>query len=157
MFKGLSARIADARRLTQPLNAGPATATKRTDQAARGVEATARAASLKVAVQLKPELLGQISPDDTVFVYAKAVDGGRMPLALAHARASQLPLIVTLNDSSAMVPAFNLSSEAQVRVIARVSKTGEAMLQTGDLIGESPPVSTRGNVPVFVTIDQRVR
>ncbi len=157
MFKGLSARIADARRLTQPLNAGPATATKRTDQAARGVEATARAASLKVAVQLKPELLGQISADDTVFVYAKAVDGGRMPLALAHARASQLPLIVTLNDSSAMVPAFNLSSEAQVRVIARVSKTGEAMLQTGDLIGESPPVSTRGNVPVFVTIDQRVR
>jgi cytochrome c-type biogenesis protein CcmH len=157
MFEGLSARIADAKRLVRSLNANNATTTKRSGQAAENVEATAHAASLQVSVQLAPELSGRVSPEDTVFVYAQAVGGGRMPLALAHARASQLPLIVTLNDSMAMVPAFKLSSEARVRVTARVSKSGAATPRSGDLVGESPPVSTRGNAPISVTIDQVVR
>lgn len=153
-FEGLSARIAEATRLAQPLGVDRTTTPKRSDQADEHVEATARVASLQVAVQLAPELSARISPEDTVFVYAQATEGAGIPLALVRARASQLPLIVTLDDSMAMTPAAKLSSETRVRVTARVSKAGEATLRSGDLVGESPPVSTHSNAPVFVTIDQ---
>jgi cytochrome c-type biogenesis protein CcmH len=155
-FEGLREQLAQARRLAgQPGSPVP------TQAAVAGAGADARAdagaavpASLQVAVQLAPEVKDRVSPEDTVFVYAQALTGPRVPLALARLTASRLPLQITLDDTMAMAPAFKLSSQEQVTVTARVSKTGNAMPESGDLLGESEAVSTRQQDPVSIAIDK---
>jgi cytochrome c-type biogenesis protein CcmH len=110
-------------------------------------------AALTVDVTLDPALKGQVSPDDTVFVYAKATEGPPMPLAIARHRVADLPLRVKLDDSMAMMPAMRLSKFPQVEVIARVSKAGSAMPQSGDLMGSRSPVSPASDEQVAIVID----
>jgi cytochrome c-type biogenesis protein CcmH len=92
-------------------------------------------------VSLSSALAAKVDPQDTVFVFARAVDGPRMPLAIVRKQVKDLPLNFTLDDSMAMTPATKISSMQRVIVGARVSKRGEATPQPGDLQGQSPPVS----------------
>jgi len=98
---------------------------------------------LQVEVALDAELMDFTSPDDSVFIYAKAAAGPPMPLAVARMRVADLPLKVALNDSMAMTPQMKLSSFERVLVGARVSKSGQAMPQSGDL--QSTEVETASN------------
>ncbi|MDO8788247.1 MAG: c-type cytochrome biogenesis protein CcmI [Sulfuritalea sp.] len=91
-------------------------------------------------VKLAPALAGKAQPDDTLFILARAVDGPRMPLAVLRKRVADLPLSFTLDDSLALDPQMRLSSVAAVNIEARISKSGQAMPQPGDLIGESGPL-----------------
>lgn len=102
--------------------------------------ASAAAASVSGRVTLAASLAAQAGPEDTVFVFARPADGSRMPLALLRAKVKDLPLQFTLDDSLAMNPAAKLSDAKQVVVGARVSKSGQAMPQPGDLQGVSQPV-----------------
>lgn len=92
-------------------------------------------ASIDVQVSLAPEQQKLAGPADTVFIYAQALSGPKMPLAVIRRQVSELPLTVSLNDAMAMTPAMKLSGFAQVKLIARISKSGNAMPQPGDLIG----------------------
>ncbi|HSB23220.1 MAG TPA: c-type cytochrome biogenesis protein CcmI [Burkholderiaceae bacterium] len=92
-------------------------------------------------VKLSAGLASKAAPDDTVFVYARAAQGPRMPLAILRRQVKDLPLQFALDDSMAMSPAARLSSAQQVVVSARISKSGNAMPQPGDLLGESAPVT----------------
>jgi cytochrome c-type biogenesis protein CcmH len=96
---------------------------------------------LRGTVSLSPALKDKVSPDDTVFVFARAVDGPPMPLAVQKARVRDLPLQFELNDSMAMNPAMKLSAFARVIVTARVSKSGTAASASGDLQGVSSPAA----------------
>lgn len=89
---------------------------------------------------LAKEILAQTSPQDTVFIYATAVEGSRTPLAIIKTTVAQLPYDFVLDDNSAMNPQFKLSSQQQVTVRARISKTGNAMPQPGDLTANVSPV-----------------
>ncbi|MGZ4990391.1 MAG: c-type cytochrome biogenesis protein CcmI [Methylobacter sp.] len=95
----------------------------------------ATAASIEVQVSLAPELQQSASPNDTVFIYAQALSGPKMPLAIVRKQVSELPLTVSLTDAMAMMPTMKLSSFEQVKLLARISKSGDAMQQPGDLIG----------------------
>ncbi|MBC8378355.1 MAG: c-type cytochrome biogenesis protein CcmI [Planctomycetes bacterium] len=95
----------------------------------------AHAASVKVLVSLAPELQKSASPADTVFIYAQALSGPKMPLAIVRKQVSELPITVELTDALAMTPTMKLSTFAQVKLLARISKSGNAMQQPGDLIG----------------------
>ena len=99
-------------------------------------------ASIQVSVSLDPALTSSASPDDTVFIFARAVSGPRMPLAIVRKQVRDLPVTVTLDDSLAMSPAMVLSRFPQVAIGARVSKTGQAMPAPGDLQGMQSPVPT---------------
>lgn len=99
------------------------------------------AARLTGEVVLSPELAARVAAGDTVFVYARAAEGPRMPLAIVRQPAGGWPLRFTLDDSSAMSPQSRLSGARSVVVVARISKSGNAMPQSGDLIGESAPMS----------------
>lgn len=114
--------------------------------------ATAREA-IGGTVTLGEGLASQASPDDTVFVYAHPV-GARMPLAVVRAKAADLPLHFRLDDTMAMTPTMKLSGQKQVVVTARISKSGNALTQPGDLVGDSGPV-TPGTANVAITIDGR--
>ncbi len=102
---------------------------------------TALSSSVSGTVTLAPALARQASPDDTVFIYARDAQGSRLPLAILRKQVRDLPYRFTLDDSLAMSPAAKLSGVRQVIVEARVSKSGEARAQPGDLSGQSGPVS----------------
>lgn len=91
-------------------------------------------------VSLSPQLAGKVSPDDTVFIYAKAAQGPKMPLAIIRKQVRDLPYQFELTDAMAMAPQFKLSGFSEVIVNARISKSGDAMPQAGDWIGQSGAV-----------------
>lgn len=91
-------------------------------------------ARITVEVALAPAILDKASPGDTLFVLARAESGPPMPLAVARHQVSELPLTVTLTDAMAMMPAMKLSSFPRVKVSAKVSKSGQAGTQAGDLV-----------------------
>jgi cytochrome c-type biogenesis protein CcmH len=97
--------------------------------------------SVSGRVSLSAALRAQAAPDDTVFVFARAASGPRMPLAIVRKKVSDLPFDFMLDDSTAMSPSSKLSSAAQVVVGARISKSGNAMPQPGDLQGFSAAVA----------------
>ena len=90
---------------------------------------------------LAPALAARAAPDDTVFIFARSPQGSKMPLAIQRRQVKDLPLELTLDDSMAMSPALRLSGVQQVVVGARVSKSGNAMPQPGDLQGLSAAVA----------------
>jgi cytochrome c-type biogenesis protein CcmH len=91
--------------------------------------------SVAVQVSLSDGLQSDLKPEDTVFIYAQALSGPKMPLAIIRKQASELPLSVNLTDADSMLPNMKLSNFKQVRLLARISKSGNAMPQPGDLIG----------------------
>ena len=103
--------------------------------------ATTAGASVQVRVTLAPALAAKAAPDDTVFIFARALQGPKAPLAIQRRQVKDLPLDLTLDDSMAMSPALRLSTVAQVVIGARISKSGNAMPQPGDLQGLSPAVA----------------
>jgi cytochrome c-type biogenesis protein CcmH len=115
--------------------------------------ANAGATSVSGRVELAAALKGKAAPDDVVFIFARAVDGPRMPLAALRSKVADLPLDFVLDDSQAVMPGSNLSSAQQVRVEVRISKTGTAMPGKGDLTGKSAAVKP-GAKGVRVVIDQ---
>jgi cytochrome c-type biogenesis protein CcmH len=98
-------------------------------------EAKASNFTLSVQVSLAPKLQKATAAEDTVFIYAQALSGPKMPLAIVRKHVSDLPLAVSLNDSMAMMPNMKLSNFASVKLLARISKSGNAMTQPNDLIG----------------------
>lgn len=92
-------------------------------------------------VTLAPSLLKNVQPTDTVFVVARPPTGSRMPLAALRVQVKDLPLQFVLDDSMGMSPAVKLSTAGKVIVSARVSKSGNAIPEKGDLSGEIGPVA----------------
>ncbi len=111
-------------------------------------------ASITVNVSLAEELKGKVLKSDTLFVYARAINGPKMPLALVKMTAGDVPTTVTLDDSVSMMPAMTLSSMDQVEVIARISKSGQAIMQSGDIFGSIHPVTTHQSETVDVLISE---
>ena len=107
-------------------------------------------------VSIAPALLPRVGAGDTLFVFARAVDGPRMPLAIVRVPANPAwPFKFTLDDSSAMTPQMKLSGQAQVMLVARLSRSGNAMPQSGDLTGTVGPVAV-GKRDVQLVIDSVV-
>ena len=118
---------------------------------------TTATASVNIQVSLAPELQKQTSPDDTLFVYAQATSGPQMPLAIVRKQVKDLPLTVSLNDAQAMTPEMKLSNFTNVKLLARVSKSGNAMKQAGDLIGVIDDVTLADKTPHTLIINSVVK
>ena len=113
---------------------------------------TSAGAGIQGKVSLAPALAGKVQPDDTVFIFARASEGPRMPLAILRRKASELPITFTLDDSTAMSQEMRLSKFPLVVVGARVSRSGNAMPQSGDLLGQSAAVRA-GDGALSLVID----
>lgn len=117
------------------------------------VVTAAAGASIRGRISLSPALQARAHPNDTVFIVARAEQGPRMPLAIVRLRVADLPADFTLDDSSAMSPRMRLSSHPDVVVSARVSRSGRALPEPGDLVGTT--VHTRvGQRGVELRIDR---
>lgn len=147
--------IAEARALStkQAVPAAvPMPATAASDKVAR----QSGAGSVSGVVMLAPGVAGRVAPADTLFVFARPVEGSRMPLAIIRTQAGSLPFKFTLDDSLAMAPGMRISGHKEVVIGARISKSGSATPQAGDLETVTAPVAvgTRG-VNVLIGAEKR--
>jgi cytochrome c-type biogenesis protein CcmH len=114
------------------------------------------AAQISGRVTLSAALRDKTSSDATLFVFARAETGPRMPLAIVQANVNSLPMDFILDDQSSMSPALKLSNFKHVIVTARVSRSGSALPQSGDLVGSSGPVPL-GTHDLHIEISQVVK
>ncbi|MCU0940370.1 MAG: hypothetical protein MUC86_14825 [Burkholderiaceae bacterium] len=117
----------------------------------RAAAAAAADAGKPATVTLSPALKAKAAPTDRVFIFARPAAGSRMPLALTSVQVKDLPAKFTLDDTMGMSPDFKLSSQSEVIVGARVSKTGQPMPNSGDFEGLSTPVKLED---AAITIDK---
>ncbi len=102
-------------------------------------------------VRLDPALRARVSDQDTVFIFARAPQGPRMPVAIIRAQVKDLPMDFTLDDSNAMNPAMALSRFDRVEVVARISRSGNAMPSSGDLQGSAGVVGPGDEARVVIS------
>lgn len=120
-----------------------------------GMASSADAAPATVAgqVELAPALAARVGATDTLFVFARAVTGSRMPLAVVRRPVGAWPATFELDDSTAMSAERRLSGQREVVIAARISRSGSATPQAGDLIGQTGVLSP-GARGVRITIDR---
>lgn len=136
-------------RARQQIEGGSST----TEQAsATSEKADTAGATLQIQVALDPKVAESVSPQDTVFVFARAVAGPPVPLAAKRLTIADLPATVTLGDADAMVPSMKISSVEQVTVMARVSRSGDAT--KGEWMGQSEALDTASDNAIDLVIDR---
>lgn len=111
---------------------------------------------LTVQVDIAPALRERLNASDVLFVFARPAEGSRMPLAIQRLPAANLPATIVLDDSHSMMPALKLSTMPQVVVGARISSSGQAIPQPGDLEGLSAPLPNSTRETIRLLIDQVV-
>jgi cytochrome c-type biogenesis protein CcmH len=159
----IDASIAEARELgglkSAPTAASAPMPATRAAESAKAPPSTATpsptlpGATVAGTVTLAPALAAKTSPTDTVYIFARAAEGPKMPLAILKKQVKDLPAAFMLDDSMAMAPNFALSNFPNVVVGARISKSGSATPQSGDLEGFSSVV-TIGATGLSVVIDR---
>lgn len=106
-----------------------------------GQDTAASKTSIQVTVKLSKELQRKLSANDVLFVFAKALNGPPMPLAVVKQPVGRFPIVIELNDQQSMMPELKLSKFASVIVGARISKTGTPQGESGDLEAVAVPVT----------------
>lgn len=126
------------------------------DQSPGLQDSRASQAAVTVHVSLSDTLRDSAAAADTVFVFARAVEGPPMPLAALRTTVAELPLTIVLDQSRAMIPQQHIGTVDEVTVTARVAKGGTPVAKPGDLTSTSERVSTRNDAPVTLVIDALV-
>ena len=112
---------------------------------------------ISVKVDMDASVKSQVNPEQTLFIYAQAANGPKMPLAIVRKQVADLPASVELNDSMAMQANTHLSDHKQLKIIARISKTGNASTQAGDFVGTTELNLPTNDQAVSVLINQEVK
>ncbi len=154
--KMLGNGIQQARDFIAQIKSGKPMAVQRTPVVEEKKPVAAGQERITGTVILSAALAGKAGPNDTLFVLARAANGPKAPLAVIRVRVKDLPLQFMLDDSMAMSPQTKLSNFGKVVVIARVSKSGDAIPQPGDLQGTSATVKP-GSSGVKLSIDSVVK
>jgi cytochrome c-type biogenesis protein CcmH len=134
----------------------PSAASTATVDAPAAAPATTDGLRLTVTVDVAPALRSRLNASDVLFVFARAPSGSRMPLAIQRLPAANLPVTITLDDSHSMMPELKLSTMPEVVVGARISSSGQAIPQSGDLEGLSATIKNTTRDTIQLTIDQVV-
>jgi cytochrome c-type biogenesis protein CcmH len=122
------------------------------------IQAQAQAqARVKVSgsVSLDPAYRNNVTSDMTLFIYAKAPDSPA-PVAAYRTTVKSWPVKFVLDDSQAMMPTRKLSQFGTVTISARLSRSGQAMAQSGDLQTDTVSASTTSSQPVELKINRQV-
>ena len=112
--------------------------------------------SVRVSVSADTSVLQESDAEDTLYVFARASEGPPMPLAVVRSQVKELPLVVDLDDSLAMMENLKLSSFDEVVIVARISKSGAPIATSGDFFGEVGPIRPKDSPEVSVNISERV-
>lgn len=167
LAQSVNESIAEAKSLAGKGSGVPQTATAETDamsennrqqkqqQSSSAASTQSDTLSISGTVTISDAIASSTNSNDTLFIYARAESGPKMPLAILRLKAGDLPTSFTLTDAMAMTPAMKLSSFPTVVIEARISKSGQAVPSSGDLQGLSEPVKV-GTNNVSIEIDSRI-
>ena len=111
---------------------------------------------LRIAVSITPDLLGSVTSEDTLFLYARALDGPPMPVAARKLSALPLPRQITLDDRATVMTGGSLLSHRQLVVGVHISRSGNAMKSSGDLLGMTNPFDPAQTQELAVVVNKRV-
>ncbi len=158
--KSLTLGIAKAREMSGAAKPAKATKSPVGAGATPSKKDTAATSSVSGRVELADAMKAKARPDDTVFIFARAVNadgspGSRMPLAVQRAKVVDLPMNFMLDDSMAMTPQAKISGAAQLRVEARISQSGNAIAASGDIAGQSDVIKP-GAKNLRISLDRLV-
>jgi len=151
-IKELAANIDEVRKLLG-LAAAPAGRSMQVAGSPNPIAASSTEQAITGTIKIASILAQKASPTDTLFVFARAVEGPPMPVAIVRATKQDLPFTFRLDNSNSPMPARKLSEAGDVVIVARLSRSGEAMPKSGDLQGMSKPVRP-GAKQVTVVIDR---
>lgn len=151
MKNELLAGIAEAKALAS----GKAPMVAAAEGAVSQTKPRGQAAVISGTVRLDPSLAGKGAPTDTLFVFARDMNGPPMPVSIVRATKKDLPFSFRLDDSTSPMPSRKLSDVGTVVIVARLSKSGEAMPKSGDLQGMSQPVKP-GASGVSIVMDREI-
>jgi cytochrome c-type biogenesis protein CcmH len=112
--------------------------------------------AVAIKVSLSPGFSQNIKPEQALFIVAKAVNGPPMPVAVIRKTVADLPLEITMDDSNAMMPSMKLSSFVLLELSARISPSGNALPQPGDLVSAVLTVTPGQDEPVTLAIDRKM-
>ncbi len=135
----IAANIAEARqKLALPASGGDLTALLRAGpvipaSTAPASKTPASSTLLQGEIDLDRRWQSQVPAGTTLFIYAKEAGAAGPPLAVVRSTTGKWPLPFRLDDSNAMMPTRKLSGSTRVIVEARISRSGNATPQTGDL------------------------
>lgn len=146
--------IKPAIRSAQTKLGAPTSATD-TRSIAAAPSASASTAKIQAVVDIAPELKAKVSPELSVFIFARPPDS-KMPLAAERLTVKDLPATITLDDTKAVMPTAKLSSSPTVDVTARISLSGNALPQPGDLFVTQSEVRVDNNEAITLTINQEL-
>lgn len=140
----------DAAREAAGLERLPAPAPTETTPAADGV---------RVRVALDPEFASRVRlrGDATVFVIARIPGGPPMPVAVQRHALQDLPLDIVLGDGDSPMPTQKLSELPEVELSARLSGSGDATRQDGDIESAPVRVTLPADAPVQLVIGEPTR
>lgn len=144
---------ANPMQLAQNSNVGTDLPAETKQQSLSDKSDSTKATNITGIVTLSPTLVDKVSQNDTLFVFARAKTGPKMPLAILRLTAKDLPATFSLDDNMAMTPTMKMSSFPEVVIGARITKSGQAVPASGDLEGFSQPVKI-GDKDVAIVIDQ---
>jgi len=124
-----------------------------TPAASAPAAATAGNHAITVRVALAPALQARVAAGkDTLFVIARVPGGPPMPVAVERHPAQSGPLTVTLDDADSPMPTQKLSALGEVEVFARLSASGNAMRQDGDVESAPVKVALPADKPVEIVL-----
>ena len=121
-----------------------------------GASTVAAGQSVRVSVSVEPAILEQVDPQDSVFIFARALQGPAVPLAVVKRQVKDLPLVIELDDNSAMVPNMTISAFDKISIVARISRSGTAQAASGDFFGETGVIEPKITSEVAVTISEQM-
>lgn len=144
---------ANPMQLAQNSNVGTDLPAETKQQSLSDKSDSTKATNITGTVTLSPTLVDKVSQNDTLFIFARAKTGPKMPLAILRLTAKDLPATFSLDDNMAMTPTMKMSSFPEIVIGARITKSGQAVSASGDLEGFSQPVKI-GDKDVAIVIDQ---
>jgi cytochrome c-type biogenesis protein CcmH len=133
----------------------PAGGPAQSGRVSASVASSSNGPAITGTITLAPRLARKGSPTDTLFVFARAVEGPPMPVAVVRATKQDLPFTFRLDDSNSPMPSRKLSEAGSVVIVARLSSSGEAMPKSGDVQGMSQPVKP-GTKDINVILDHQI-
>ena len=155
LAQSVSGSIRQAKSLASNNQKDVVIAKQQSPESDKNVENKGSSPTISGVVNISPALLAKTAPGDTLYIYARAKSGPRMPLAIVRLQAKDLPAKFTLKDGMGMNPNMKLTSFPEVIISARVTKSGKAVPANGDLQGFSEVVRI-GDQDVNILIDRQV-
>ncbi len=112
--------------------------------------------SLRILVSVDADLVSTITPEDTLFVYARVPNGPSMPVAVRKLNAQPLPREVVLSDQNLMLAGASIGSYPELEIGAHISRSGTVQKAPGDLLGLSEPFDPEKITQITVVIAEAI-